>query len=499
MPRTKTPKAEEKKPKKKPAKKEPEKRIGRQTPTVSYILPCTGSKGQESIDLYEKSKRSAAEWQKLICFHILETNENGGWVHTKYGFSVPRQNGKNEIVAMREMWGLVNGERILHTAHRVPTSNAAFERLRIILSNAGYKELGRKKKGRKDPPNGFRVSNQMGMERIELVSGGRINFRTRSARGGIGESYDLLVIDEAQEYTEAEDAALKYVIAASQNPQQILCGTPPTPDSVGTVFTDLRSEILSGEAVDSGWEEWSVGQKRELRDKDAWYESNPSLGILLTERRILSELSSNVDDYNIQRLGYWTSYNLKSEISEAEWTEMKTDVLPELKGRLFVGIKYAKDGANVAMSIAVKCADGNIFVEAIDCQSRQTGDDWIMRFLRAADIEKVIIDGAGAQDILSKEIKEAGLKAPVLPQVKEVVVAAATFRQAVDLKKIRHAGQPSLTQSVTNCEKRAVGSGGGFGFRSIREGVDVSLLDSVMLAYWACSIKKERRKQKAYY
>ena len=483
----------------KTTEKETPKRIGRQEPTVSFILPCTDTKGQDAIDLYEKSKRTAMEWQKGICYHLMEVNENGLWVHTKYGFSVPRQNGKNEIVTMRELWGLVNGERMLHTAHRVTTSSAAYERLRVLLSSAGYKELGRKKKGRKDPPNGFRVSNQQGMERIELVGGGRVNFRTRSARGGIGESYDLLVIDEAQEYTEAEDAALKYTLAASKNPQKLLCGTPPTPDSVGTVFTDLRTDILSGEAIDSGWEEWSVDKQKELRDKDAWYETNPSLGIMLTEREILSELSANVEDHNIQRLGFWTGYNLKSEISEKEWLSMKVDHLPDLKGRLFVGIKYAKDGASVSVSIAVKCADGNIFVEAIDCQSRQMGDDWIIRFIRAADTEKVVVDGAGAQDILQKEMKDAGLKAPVLPKVKEVVVAAAAFRQAVDLGKIRHAAQPSLVQSVCNCEKRSVGEGGGFGFRSIKEGVDVTLIESAMLAYWACSVKKERRKQKVYY
>ena len=57
----------------------------------------------------------------------------------------------------------------------------------------------------------------------------------------------------------------------------------------------------------------------------------------------------------------------------------------------------------------------------------------------------------------------------------------------------------SLTQSVSNSEKRAIGSNGGFGYRSLKEGVEIALLDSVILAYWKCTETKERKKQIARY
>ena len=85
-------------------------RIGRQTPTRSYILPYLNTKGQEAIDLYNRTGKTAQEWQELLLFDILATNEENLWTHTKFGYSVPRRNGKNEIVAMREMYGLVKGE-----------------------------------------------------------------------------------------------------------------------------------------------------------------------------------------------------------------------------------------------------------------------------------------------------------------------------------------------------------------------------------------------------
>ncbi len=41
-------------------------RKGRQTPTQSVILPYTKTHGQEAIDLYNTTGRTAQEWQELF-------------------------------------------------------------------------------------------------------------------------------------------------------------------------------------------------------------------------------------------------------------------------------------------------------------------------------------------------------------------------------------------------------------------------------------------------
>ena len=91
-----------------------EVRKGRQTPTTSVVLPYDTSLGQEAIDLYEKTGRTAMEWQQLLIRDIMAQNSDGLWTHSKFGYAVPRRNGKNEIVGMRELWGLAHGEKILH-------------------------------------------------------------------------------------------------------------------------------------------------------------------------------------------------------------------------------------------------------------------------------------------------------------------------------------------------------------------------------------------------
>ena len=85
------------------------KKIGSQTPTRSKILPFEKSSSDEAIKLYEKSKRKAYEWQKNLLDAVLAVNDDDLWAHMKFGFSIPRQNGKNEVVLMRELYVLFEG------------------------------------------------------------------------------------------------------------------------------------------------------------------------------------------------------------------------------------------------------------------------------------------------------------------------------------------------------------------------------------------------------
>ena len=475
-------------------------RVGRQTPTEYVTLPYKKSKGKEAIDLYQKTGRKAQPWQKTLLKDILAYGKGELWTHTKYGYSVPRRNGKNEIVAIRELFALVNGERVLHTAHRTTTSHAASVRLAQFLSSMGYEEVQRVKKNEVYNKH-YTYSKQFGLERIVLLGegGGTADFRTRSGKGGLGEGFDLLIIDEAQEYTDEQESALKYVVTDSRNPQTIFCGTPPTPVSSGTVFLKYRNTLLESGAPNSAWAEWSVPDVSDIHDRDLWYETNPSLGNTLTERAVADELGGDETDFNIQRLGLWIQYNLKSAISEAEWMDLKCQALPKLTGKLFAGIKYGADGTYTALSIAARTKDGHIFIEGIDCRNTRGGNGWIIDFLQKADVEKVVADGKGGQDILRDEMKKAKLKSPVIPTYIEVINAHSIWEYGLEAKNIMHMAQPSMVASVTNCEKRIIGANGGWGYKAIRDDIDVSLLESAVLAYWACSESKERHKQRVSY
>ena len=461
-----------------------EPRRGRQTPTCSVVLTYKSTKGQEAAELYRKADKEPQEWQEIQLCDIMAVNEDGLWVHTKYGYEVPRRNGKGEILVMRELWGLAHGEKIMHTAHRTPTSHSAWERLYNLVKASGLVITSE-----------YRA---MGKEHIYVEGGGRIEFRTRTSKGGLGEGYDLLIIDEAQEYQDDQESSLKYVVSDSRNPQTILCGTPPTAVSSGTVFVKYREDTLRHRNVNAGWAEWSVEQETDPNNVDAWYETNPAMGEQLNERKVKDEIGSDVIDFNIQRLGLWISYNQKSVISRAQWKELQVKDDISIKGKVYVGIKYGVDATNVALAVAVKTDTEKIFVEALGCKQVRAGNKWILDLLGKVDKEKVAVDGKAGQDLLAEEMKERKLGKVIKPTVKEVIIANTLFEQGIESGKLCHNGQPSLEEIAANCEKRQIG-GGGFGYKSLKPDMEIALLDSVILAYWLAAESKEKKKQQARY
>ena len=158
-------------------------RVGRQSPTVSVILPYESTKGQEAVDLYNQTEKTALDWQIALSYDIMATGPEGYWVHQKFGYSVPRRNGKSEDVLIRCLWGLKNGERILYTAHRASTSHAVWERLGRLCEKSDIRV-----------ESTFRA---FGKEHLYCEGDGVIEFRTRTSTGGLGEGFDLLIYDRA--------------------------------------------------------------------------------------------------------------------------------------------------------------------------------------------------------------------------------------------------------------------------------------------------------------
>lgn len=461
-------------------------RVGRQTPTVSVVLPYKDTKGPEAIELYNKSEHDALEWQAALTYDIMAVDDDGLWVHQKFGYSVPRRNGKSEMALARCIYGLKVGERILYTAHRASTAHSIWERLSRLCAKVDI-----------DIESSFRA---FGKEHLYTTDGGVIEFRTRTSTGGLGEGYDLLIIDEAQEYTPEQETALKYVVSDSDNPQTILFGTPPTAISAGTVFPKYRKSVLQEESYASGWAEWSVPDMSPVDDVDLWYETNPSMGYHLNERKVRAEIGDDSTDFNIQRLGLWIKYNQRSAISRNEWEALQTDKLPKLTGQLFAGIKFGIDGENVALAIAVRTDDGKIFCEVVNCKPIRNGVHWITDFLAKADIRKAVVDGKNGSEVLLDDAKEAKVKNIEMVSVPQIIKANSVFDIAMEQGTFTHMQQSAVTQVVTNCERRKIGANGGLGYKSSLDGADIALLDSMILAHWICTeTKAERKKQKVHY
>lgn len=141
----------------------------------------------------------------------------------EFGLVVARQNGKGSLLEARELAGLyLLGERlIVHSAHQFDTSLEAFSRILVLIESTP--DLDREV---------MRVSRSHGEEGIELKSGQRLRFRTRTRGGGRGFTGDCLILDEAMYLGPQIMAALLPTLSARPNPQIIYTGSAGTKESI---------------------------------------------------------------------------------------------------------------------------------------------------------------------------------------------------------------------------------------------------------------------------
>ena len=169
--------------------------IGSQMPRVQIEPKRAGTDGDDAAMLMEAYGNRLDAWQKLVLDCWLGKDEDGQYNVTSAGLAVPRQNGKNVCIEGLEFFGLImNGERILHTAHQVRTSKKSFRRLVAMFTDKHHPEI-------MEIVKTIRYTN--GEEAIELVNGGTIEFLARSRQAARGfDGISRLVFDEAQELTD---------------------------------------------------------------------------------------------------------------------------------------------------------------------------------------------------------------------------------------------------------------------------------------------------------
>ena len=176
---------------------------GSQIPRICVEPERVATDGDDCLLLMDEYGYSLDEWQQNIINCWLGRGEDGSYSMTSAGLALPRQNGKNVCLEAREFYGLViNGEKILHTAHQVRTSKKSFRRLVQMFTDKKHPEI-------EDIVKHIRFTN--GEEAIELDNGGLIEFSARSRQAARGfDGISLVVFDEAQERREKDRSRSHY-------------------------------------------------------------------------------------------------------------------------------------------------------------------------------------------------------------------------------------------------------------------------------------------------
>ena len=469
-------------------------RYGSQKPRIDIYQNGSIELAEKVIALWEHYNAPLLPWQKSELRRWFALDDDEKWANPECGLSVPRQNGKTELLICRIVGGMIFlGECLVYTAHQSSTVDEikrrvlrffydAEQEIRDLLTSEFDKE-----------PKSF--------DYVELRNRGRCIFRTRTRSSGLGFTSDTLLIDEAQEQNDAQEEALRPTISAGHrhNSQVIMVGTPPTAGSTGTVFIRARRNILQGKAENPCWQEWSVDHIAAPDDVDAWYATNPSLGYFVSEKAVRAEsVTMSQDSFNKMRLGWYAGLDDKRVISDDEWNALavKEVKLPE-DPQLAYAVKFAPDRSAVTLAVGVIMGD-KIHVEVIERKRMSDGMAWLVRWLldRWRKASCIVVDGASGQGLLLEELlrSEPKMKKRILtPNVKEAGAAYAMFYQAVQEQTITHFNQPLLNSAVRTAKRRDIGKDGMFGYAPLNQAIQMDSVEAVCFALYAVKRFANRR------
>lgn len=469
---------------------------GSQEPRIQIEPGRAESDGADAALLMSAYGCTLDPWQQLVLECWLG-KEDDKYTVTSAGLSLPRQNGKNVCLEAREFFGLVvNGEKILHTAHQVRTSKKSFRRLAAMFTDKKHPEIT-------DIVKNIRYTN--GEESIELDNGGLIEFSARSRQAARGfDGISLVVFDEAQELMDDQVEAIMATLSASQTGtrQLIYTGTPPYPTCPGEVFRRRRQACLDNPSKHDAWHEWSVEAEGisqiNVKDKTLWYMCNPALGIRLEEEFTEEEMRSmSPDGFARERLGWWNPTartNIDYAIPTDLWDSCKSDeVAPE--GKIAYGVKFSPDGSEVALSVAVLPKDGPARIELIERRPTGLGTQWLADWLnqRYSKASCVVIDGRNGVDVLTEKVAEVwrAVNSVVRPNSREVIAAVSILVDSLSEKKVTwYSAQEDLRDSAITSAKRPIGGGWGFG------GEDSAPIEACALALWGVRNSKRNPTRK---
>jgi hypothetical protein len=480
------------------------RRYGNQTPRIDQFNDGDIWLADKTIQLLEHYGVKLLIWQKAIIYRWLAVTWNDEeqkwyWSNPKAGLLVPRQNGKTEIIIARIIGGMIfMDEALIYTAHSDKTVDEVKRRVQNFFYQA-EEEI-------RDLLTAEFDKEPKSLDYIELRTKGRCVFRTRTRTGGLGTTNDTLILDEAQEETDAQQEALLPTISAgkSQNQQILRAGTPPSGGGSGTVFIRIRQNVLEGKDHETCWQEWSVELLTDPSDEDAWYFTNPSLGYHLMLAAVRNEAKDMaVDSFNKMRLGWIAGIESKRAISDAMWNRLKVDSVTLEEGyKRVYAIKFAPDGSAVSLGVGVYMPNDMVHVEIIERKPMSAGTSWIVNWLfdrkhlRWRKAGKIIIDGASGTQLLVEELVRTDKrisKRILTPNVKEAAAAYSAFQTAIEQRTLTHYNQPALNGSIKTAKKRSIGKDGMYGYASLNPDIQIDPTEcAAFCAYGAVRFKNAK-------
>jgi hypothetical protein len=436
--------------------------------------------------------------QELVLAGSLGVREDGKWQTREVGVNVPRQNGKGEILLARELFGLfVLGERkVIHTAHEFKTSAEHFNRLEAVIRDCEelHSQIKRNPSGR---ITGYRYSH--GEESIELQSGAKIEFKTRTKSGMRGfAGVELLVLDEAMIISDAQFSSAIPIIRASKGergPQVWLSGSAVDQETHdhGIVWTRVRERGLAGEDQSLAYFEWSLDYEHPddvsdetMLDQDLWRQVNfgiqrgrISLEHMEWERRAMSFRGFVVE---LLGVGDYPDTDLAADtlVSVDDWLSLE-DPSSVLLDPICLAFDVSPE-RQTAIAAAGLNEQGKWHPEVIHAGA---GTGWLTGRLAELyekhEVVQIGCDGYGPSAAMARKADDAGITVRRLDS-NEYGQACGLLVDDVGEQTLRHPGQEEMTAAIRGAKARPLVDR--WAWSRTKSSVNIAPLVAITLALW---------------
>ena len=448
--------------------------------------------GDEAVALAKEAGLKLDEWQAYVLRQSMVRRRNGTWAYFEVGVSVARQNGKDGILEGRELAGLFVLEESLqiHSTHQFDTSLEHFGRLLWLVEETS--DLNAKVK---------RVARSHGEEGIQLKTGPRIRFRTRTKGGGRGFSCDCLYLNEAMVISEPMHGALLPTLSARPSPQVWYTGSAVDQLVLeqGVVFSRIRERGMAGEKS-LAWFDWSVEgddpsmvPPRIAADKAAWAQANPALGIRISAEHVANEQRSmDPRTFAVERLGVgdWPRTDHISTVIDLDaWLELE-DVTSKVLDPVVLAFDVSPERFS-SVGAAGRRSDGLLHVE---CLASRRGTDWLPKYLKERVKRNkpaaLVCDGYGPAASMMAKLEDEGLIVQTFDSG-EYGKACGQFVDAVNEAALRYPTSDDLTGAIMAARTRPLGDSVAWSRKA--SSANISPLVSVTLALSVAMTTKPRK------
>jgi hypothetical protein len=438
-------------------------------PAFAASPPYEKTLGPEVADLCRLAGFVPDPEQELGLDLIFAMKPDGRSAAFEFSVVCSRQNMKTGLLKMAVLgWLFITDQRlIVWSAHEFQTSGEAFRDLKELIEGCSW--LDRKVKS---------ITGGHGDEVIELVTGQRVKFKTRTKGGGRGLSGDKVVLDEAMFLQPMHMGALLPTLSARPDPQVLYGASAGLADS--SVLRGVRDRGRAGDDPRLAYLEWCDDLPGDCRapkcphtitspgcrldDRRRWGRSNPAMGRtrmfagepveILTEDYIAGERRAlPPSEFGRERLGWWDDPPDDMESFLTDWLAC-TDTESVAVGAPLFGIDVSPGSRSSAIFAATLRPDGKPHLELVE---HRAGVRWVAK--RCAELAKSehlgwVLDPGGPAGVLLTSLAEVGKLT-----VREMGRACEMLAEEVRAGALAHLGDPILTSAISGAGRRDIGDG----------------------------------------